>query len=181
MYIARKNIFFYKVVANTMQYKYQEVLPTLGTDHLCGMVKPTGFGPLMHSKNYTIIILRDATMLSCFIPKAFFFYLTCTVSSRTASRVQRKSQPGCHPHSAAACLVVKPQERVLMVQCGLLCRESSGTGKTLTWSPNYPNENLLTWIILLCDTVTHGPLIKWKGSCMNTDITTQTMYTIIAW
>lgn len=71
MYIARKTNFFYKVVANIMQYKYQEVfcnfLPTLGTECLCGMVKPTAFGPCMHCKNYTfIIILRDATMLSLF-------------------------------------------------------------------------------------------------------------------
>lgn len=41
---SKENQLSYKVVANTMLYKYQEVfcnfLATLGTDSLCGMVNP---------------------------------------------------------------------------------------------------------------------------------------------
>lgn len=83
-----------------------------------------------------------------------FSYLTCTVSSRTASRVQRKIQPGWH----------LPTLQLPFWWCNHnsasgefnmdLCAERVQTGKTLMCSSNYPNENLSTWIILLYDTVT---------------------------
>lgn len=167
-----------------MQYKYQEVfcnfLPTLSTDCLCGTVKPTAFGPLRHCKNYTfIVMLRDATLLSCFFPNKFF----PTWPALWAAELQAgcKEKPVRLPSLFCSCLFGGVITTASLEVTMWTSVQRAQTGKTLAWSPNYPNENLLTWIILLCDTVTHGPSIKWKTSCMATDITTQTMFTIIAW
>lgn len=181
MYIARKTNFFYKVVANIMQYKYQEVfcnfLPTLGTECLCGMVKPTAFGPCMHCKNYTfIIILRDATMLSLFFSQIHRSFPTWPALWAAELQAGRKEKPARLSPPLCSCLFGGVATAASHEGTVWTCVQ--GLGK-LHMISKRPKWKPLTGIILLCDTVTHG----WQGkrSCMNTDITTQTTYTIIAW
>lgn len=185
--MGRKTNFFYKVVANTMQYKYQEAscnLPTLGTDCLCGMMQTTDFGPLRHCKKYTlIIILRDATMLSCCFPKSTGVFLPDLHCEQQNCMQGAKKNPAglASPHSAAAFWWCNHNSASGEFNMDLCAERVQGLGK-LSCALQTTQIKISQHELFCCMTLSpHGTSVKWKRSCMITDITTQTMYTIIAW
>lgn len=111
-----------------------------------------------------------------------FSYLTCTVSSRTASRVQRKIQPGWHlPTLQLPFWWCKHNSASGEFNMDLCAERVQRLGK-LSCALQTTQMKISQHELFCCMTLSpHGTSVKWKRSCMITDITTQTMYTIIAW